>query len=283
MQSLALTVFILLLIVLQSAPLQADSWPRKKRTTYLRLGLRGLDTDSYYNAAGNKVGIQRLEEQTYRLYSEYGYSKYVTGIVNIPGYRKLVVQESAGAPTQVVEAPGDIELGLRVGIFASDHDVITLSGIFGIPIGETSNASGLWSGDDEYNQLVSVGYQHSFEPFPARIGAATGYNIRNSGYSDEIHVRGEIELRPLSFLQFFMRVHSVASQGNGDPTFLGGSYGYAANNRHFLMYGPEIAVWLSDGIGFNAGMQYVTSAKNVPSSIMFSTGVFFIFSSSRDR
>lgn len=279
----AVPTLILFLFILQSIPLSAGSWPQKKRTTYLHVGLHGFNTDAYYNAAGNKVTLHRLEEQTYRLYSEYGYSKYVTGIVNVPGYRKLVVQESAGSPTQVVEAPGDIELGLKIGIYASEVDVFTLSGIFGIPIGETANHSGLWSGDDEYNQLVSVGYMHSFDPFPARIGAQSGYNIRSRGYSDEIHVRGEIELRPLSFLQLFMRVHSVAAQGNGDPDFRGGNYGYAANNQHFVMYGPEAAVWLGEGVGITAAAQYVTSARNVPSSVVFSTGFFFMFSSAREH
>ena len=107
---------------------------------------------------GESLGLQRLEEQTLSLYSEYGYSKYVSAIVNIPAFRKLFAQVSPESPLLSVQSPGDVELGMRFAVWSGEQDVITLTGLFGIPLGETTQSDGLWAGDNEYNQMLTFGY-----------------------------------------------------------------------------------------------------------------------------
>ncbi|MBN1446671.1 MAG: hypothetical protein JXA28_01970 [Bacteroidetes bacterium] len=276
---LLFSIFLILGVVL-AEPLFADSWPRERRTTFLRLGMRSTASDVYFNGSGERIALHRLEDQTYSLYSEYGYSRYVTAIVHIPAYRRLVAQEAPDGALNIVEAPGDIDLGLRVGIYAGEQDVILLTGMFGIPLGETANGNGLWSGDDEYDQLLSLGYAHSFAPFPAHTAVHAGYHFRSEGYSDEIHISGEIGIRPLSSLELLLRFRSVRSQENGVPDFIGGQYGFAANNQEYLMIGPEATFWITDGFGLVAALYSYSSAKNVPSNMAFTTGIVFHFNPS---
>ncbi len=270
------SLVILLTLLFYAQESHAQRWPLERGYTYLRLGLNGFRGDQYFSGTGSEIPVQRLEENTWRFYSEYGYSRYVTGIVSVPAYRTLLVQENADAPVQRVESPGDIELGLRIGIYASDDDVILLSGYFGIPLGETANRDGLWSGDNEYDQTVMIGYGRHIKSLATRLSLQGGYHFRNDGYSDEVLINGNVELRPLDFLELTLRVRYLQSQENGDPAFSGGHYGFASNDRRFLMYGPEVALWITRGFGINASMYAVTDARNMPGATLFSAGFFLL-------
>lgn len=270
-----------LLIVLLAGSAAAGSWPQQKRATYIHLGIRGFQGTSYYGPGGEKVALSRLEEETYAMYSEYGYSRYVTGIVSVPAYRKLLVQEFEGGPTEMTHAPGDIDLGLRIGVYAGDNDVISLTGMFGIPLGETTSPNGLWTGDDEFNQLVMLGYGHSFYPFPAWISVQAGYNFRSEGYADEIHATAEAGVQPWSFLQVMFEVYAVRSRENGASGFVGGSYGFASNNQRYLVYGPKIALWFTDSFGLSVAVHSAANARNVPSALAIATGLNFKLTSDR--
>ncbi len=270
-------------ISLFSPALHAQTWPQEKGYTYLRFGLNGFRGDGYFGSSGSEIALQRLEENTWKFYSEYGYSRYVTGIVSVPAFRTLLVQEVADGPVHRVEAPGDIELGLRLGVYPGEDDVILLTGMFGIPIGETASNEGLWSGDDEYDQSVMLGYGHHFREISTRLTLQGGYHFRSEGYSDEVFFRGELMVKPFSYLQLFFHVRTLESQENGDPEFLGGGYGFASNDQRFVMFGPEIALWITHGFGLRASVFQTTDARNMPSALMFSTGMFLSVAPGRNH
>ncbi len=272
-------LLLLPLVVMFGGKAVAGSWPLERRATYLSLGYHGFSGQQYYGRQGETLGLQRLEEQTLSLYSEYGYSKYVSGIVHVPAFRKLFAQISPDSPLLSVQSPGDVELGMRFAIWPGDQDVIMVTGLFGIPLGETTQADGLWAGDNEYNQMVTVGYGHSFEELSMRVQVETGYNFRSGGFADEVHVGAELGFRPWYALELLFHVRSVNSQGNGDPDFMGGSFGFSSNNQRYLMYGPELAFWLSDGMGLNVGIYSISQARNMPAVTAVTTGVFFVISS----
>ena len=108
------------------------------------------------------------------------------------------------------------------------------------------------------------------------VHVETGYNFRSGGYADELRFAAEIGVRPIDLLEVKFHVRSLLSQGNGDPDFLGGSYGFSSNNQRYLMYGPEVAVWLSDGMGLNFGVYNVTDARNMTGSTILQSGLFFL-------
>lgn len=276
--------FLLLVASIASfdaAPLHAQRWPLESGYTYLSLGINGFRGNGYFGRTGGEVSVTRLEESTLRFYSEYGYSRYVTGTVNVPAYRTLTVQESADSPLHRVESPGDIELGLRIGIYPGENDAILLSGIFGIPLGETTNDEGLWSGDDEYDQAVLIGYGREFPSLAMRVSVQGGYHFRNDGFSDELLLNGCAELRPLNVLQLLLHVRYLQSQENGNPEFTGGRYGFGSNDRRFLMYGPELALWITRGFGLRASVFATTEARNMPSAALISAGLFLLVAPSR--
>ena len=275
-KALLASLVLILAIVFLASPLFAGSWPMERRATYISIGYQGFSGQEYFGPTGETLGLQRLEEQTLSFYSEYGYSRYVSAIVRIPAFRKLYAQEGADSPLLTVQSPGDVDLGLRFTLWPGENDAVSLTGLFGIPLGETNQVDRLWAGDNEYNQLVQLRYGHTFESIPAHVHVEGGYNFRNAGFADQIHLGAEVAIRPIDMIGVNFRVLSVRSQGNGDPAFTGGSFGFASNNQQYLLYGPEVELWLSQGMGFNVGLFRLTNAQNMPTSTMLQTGVFFL-------
>ena len=278
LKSLLAIIVAILAQLLVTAPLYAGSWPMERKATYLSIGYRGFSGQQYYGQQGEVLGLQRLEEQTLSFYSEYGYSKYVSGIVQMPAFRKLYAQVAADSPLMSVQSPGDVDLGLRFTLWPGEHDAISITGLFGIPLGETTQADGLWAGDNEYNQMIKLRYGRTLESIATHVHVESGYNFRSGGYADELHFAAEVGVRPFDPVEIKLHLLSVSSQGNGDPSFIGGSFGFASNNQRFIMYGPEVAVWLTSGMGLNFGLYKITEARNMPSSTVFTSGVFFLLS-----
>lgn len=262
--------------LLPTARVSAESWPMQRRTTFLSIGYRGFSGVEYFGHDGSRLGLHRLEEQTLAFSSEYGYSKYVSALVQLPAFRKLYAQTDADAPLLSVQSPGDVDLGLRFTVWPGDRDAISLTALFGIPLGESTQTGGLWAGDNEYNQLLLLRYGHAFEFLGAHVQLESGYNFRSGGYADELRVGAEVGIRPIEPLELRFHLHAVRSQGNGDPEFLGGSFGFASNNQRFIMYGPEAAWWISDGMGVSAGVLTITDARNMPAATVLTTGLFFL-------
>jgi hypothetical protein len=277
-QCLLALLILLLSPLFMAASLYGGSWPMQKKATYFAVGYRGFTTQQYFGQQGERLGMQRLEEQTLSFYSEYGYSKYVSAIVQMPALRKLYAQSATESPLLSVQSPGDVDLGLRVTLWPGVHDAVSVTALFGIPLGESTQNGGLWAGDNEYNQMLMLRYGHTFETVAAHVHVETGYNFRSGGFADELRVGAEVGIRPLDPLQILFHLRSVSSQGNGEPGFLGGSFGFASNNQSYLMYGPEIAVWLTDGMGLNLGLYQVTNARNIASATVLTSGLFFLLS-----
>lgn len=269
-------LLFLLATVLPAAELIAGNWPMERRSTFISFGYRGFSGQQYYGPAGELRGMHRLEEQSLSFSSEYGYSKYVSAIVQLPAFRKLYAQVDADAPLLSVQSPGDIDLGMRFTAWAGDDDVFSLTALFGIPLGETTQNKGLWAGDDEYNQLLLLRYGHLFESIGAHVHVETGYNFRSNGYADELHFAAEAGFRPIDPLVLKFHLRSVAGQGNGDADFLGGQFGFSSNNQRYIMYGPEAEVWLTGGMGVNLGLYNITDARNMTGSAILQSGVFFL-------
>lgn len=275
-------LLLFLLIFFNPDGIFAGSWPMERKATYLAINYRGFSGESYYGQHGEKLGLQRLGEQTLSLYSEYGYSKYVTGVVHMPAFRKLSAQISPDSPSLTVQSPGDVDLGIRIAMWSGDADVFTMTGLFGIPLGEATQSDGLWAGDDEFNQILKLGYGHSFGSLPLYLFVETGYNFRSAGYADEIHFGAEVGIRPIDPLRILLRIRSVNSQGNGETGFLGGSFGFASNNQRYLLYGPELEFLLSDGVGINLGLYAVSQARNTAAATVMNSGIFFIIPAPSD-
>ena len=281
---LPLAVLVMLLLPLLSpARLSAGSWPMQRRATYFSVGYRGFSGVEYFGRDGTRLGLHRLEEQTLAFSSEYGYSKYVSALVQLPAFRKLYAQTSADAPLLSVQSPGDVDLGLRFTVWPGAQDAISLTALFGIPLGESTQAAGLWAGDNEYNQLIQLRYGHAFDFLGTFVQLESGYNFRSGGYADELRVGGEVGFHPMDAVELKFQLHAVSSQGNGDPDFHGGSFGFASNNQRYVMFGPEASVWLTDGMGVSLGFLTITEARNMPAATLLTTGLFFLLTPRADR
>ncbi|MBR9978910.1 MAG: hypothetical protein KFH87_12565 [Bacteroidetes bacterium] len=278
----AVLVFLPWILLFTDA--QADGWSKRDTAdTYLSTGVRGFSGQQYFGPEGEIVDVHRIQEQTIWLSSVHAYSKYVMGIVQIPVFRKLYVQESPEDRLLSVQSPGDVDLGLRLHLFPGSRHILHFTALFGIPLGEATQSDGLWAGDDEYNQLISLGYEYCFVAIPVHWTAEIGYDLRSAGYADELHLRAGLSVYPWERLRLGVKADLLSGQGNGNAAFTGGSFGFAGNNRRYLLYGAEAALLLTDGMGLNFGAYTVTNARNMPSSLFLTSGVFFLISPSGRR
>ncbi len=278
--TLATTLRFLAVALLVSAQCFATGWPRQERQTYLHFGWNGFSADTY-QAGTTSVAVDQLSENSFALYGEYGYSQDMTGMVRLPGYRILSLRTESSAPAVNVEAPGDVELGLRYALWNPGNSVLNISVMASFPLGETSDRMGLWTGDNEYNQVFGLEFGHRFESFPAFISVFSGFNNRNNGYSDELRFGAEVGVADLGPVSISMLLHAVEPLNNGKADYTGGNYGFATNRQRYMQYGPEITMQIVEGFGINVAALAVSGAENVPSAMMFRSGLYFTLDRSR--
>ncbi|MCZ7555329.1 MAG: hypothetical protein M5R41_02850 [Bacteroidia bacterium] len=275
-RSLLLLSLFLLLVSSQSF---SSGWPRAQRQTYLHLGWSGFSTDTYL-AGSTPVTLENLSENSFAFYGEYGYSERLTGTVRLPGYRMLSLRTKDGL-TSNVQAPGDVEAGLRYAWIHDGSTVFSTGITASFPLGETSDRMGLWTGDGEYNQLFSLNLEHRLTAFPACAALALGFNNRNAGYSDELILGAQIGVRTVGPISLSMLLLAVEPLKNGSLDYFGGNYGFATNRQRYLQYGPELSIDLMDGFGMNIAVLAVTRAENVASAVTVRSGVYFTLDGTR--
>ncbi len=273
---IATTLSLLALLCLVSFQSFATGWPRQERQTYFQLGWRGFSTTTYYDGS-TSMSVDQLSENSISLYGEYGYTSRLTGIVQLPGYRMLSLRTQAETRTVSVEAPGDVELGLQYAMWMNDDAAFTTSVVSSFPLGETSNLSGVWTGDGEYNQIFSFGYVRNLRFIPLSIAVSAGFNNRNNGYADEIHLGAVVGITGPGPVRLNVVFHAVEPLDNGKADYFGGRYGFATNRQRFLMYGPELELDIIDGFGVNFSAYGVSRMENVPSAVTFRSGVYIQF------
>lgn len=268
-----------LFLLLVSSHCFSSGWPRAQRQTYLHLGWSGFSTDTYF-AGATPLTLGSLSENSFAFYGEYGYSERLTGTVRLPGYRMLSLRTQDGQ-TSNVQAPGDVETGLRYAWIHDGSTVFSTGITASFPLGETSDRMGLWTGDGEYNQLLTLNLEHRLTTFPACVALTLGFNNRNAGYSDEFLFGAQIGIRTLGPVSLSVLLLAVEPLNNGAPDYTGGNYGFATNRQRYLQYGPELTIDLMDGFGLNIAALAVTRAENVASAVTVRTGVYFTLDGNR--
>jgi protein XagA len=272
-------LFSLILFLLVSSQCFSSGWPRQQRQTYIHLGWSGFSTDTYY-AGSAPLALENLSDNSFAFYGEYGYSEKLTGTVRLPGFRILSLRTLDGK-TSNVQAPGDVEAGVRYAWFYDGSTVFSTSLVASFPLGETSDRMGLWTGDGEYNQLLLLNLEHRLASFPAFAALTVGFNNRNAGYSDEFLVGARIGVRTLGPVSLSVLLHAVEPLNNGSADYTGGNYGFATNRQRYLQFGPELTLDLMNGFGMNLAALAITRTENVASAVTIRGGIFFTLDGTR--
>ncbi len=276
-------LFLLFLAAWLALPVDAlaGPWPARKGGGYYKLGFGYVRANTYYEPNGTRVSIPTLADYTVSLYAEYGITDRLTGTAYLPFLQRLTLNRQIGRESGVTffdgaenTAVADADIGLRFGILQAGNTVVSASLTAGLPIGDTSQESGLYTGDGEFNQHLAIGVGHSFYPAPAWVAVQAGVNNRTGGFSDEFRYEAEAGYTIASRLTVMAKLRGVEPFRNGDANTTGGTGGLGGNNQRFLVYAFEAAFMVGDNVGLSASAAGATRAQNVLSAPAFSAGIF---------
>ncbi len=273
------TVFIIALVFLFEIT-QANGWTQKKGNGYIQFSSRVTVADEFYEPGGNKVDITTFGDYSFSIFANYGLTDKLTVFGSFP-FKRLTLNRIEGKNSGFEFFPGDSKngisdftVGVKYGLGKIGSTSFAASLALGIPVGDNEQPNGLYTGDGEFNQHISIGFGHSFKG-PIYIAGKAGYNFRSNDYSDEVRYNFEIGYRVNKSILLMLKADGVETTRNGADGTLGGTAGLFANNQNYLAYGPEIIYSFSDLMGLNLGVYSGTRTENVVSALSYKAGIFY--------
>ena len=270
-------LLLILIFVLLSDISFGGGWTQKKYEGYFQIGTQFLSSKKAYDENGDKFDIPKFNDLTVNLYAEFGLNNDITAIANLPFYRSLKSESQMPGGDDISKTGiSDAQLGLKIKLMEFDQNVFSVSGLLGVPLGKRNDLTGLWTGSEEWNQILMINFGRSFYPLELYFSSSIGYNNRVNGFSDEFRFSLESGyfLVPNKLL-VILKVNGVSSLKNGSLGNVGGTAGLYANNQSYIAYGPEIHYSLAKEVGIIGRVESGTMVKNAPSALAFSFGVYF--------
>lgn len=273
---------LLLLLFSSVSVLAGGGWTYRKGKGYFKLGENVIRADQSFGPNGKLTEkFATISMYTTSVYGEYGITDKLTGILYMPFFVRSTINairyNQTGIEVEGDEenAFGDTNLGLKYGFFQDKAIVLGVSLTLGLPLGETAGGKGkiLQTGDGELNQLLRVDASHSFHPIPLYATVFAGYNNRTEGFSDEIHLGGEVGYT-LSNFNFALKVHSLNSTYIGSENVFQIENSLFGNNVEYFSYTPEIAYTHKDKLGVAISAGYAASGKRILADPNYSIGIF---------
>lgn len=224
------------------------------------------------------------------LYSEYGFSDRLTGVVYFPFFIRNYTNNLRSAttgelltPGEAINAPGDIDLAARY-TFTKPGARLPLAATLtlGLPSGKVGGGSlgNLQTGDGEFNQQFQLEVGQGY-PLLGRHqlywSAWAGVNNRTRGYSDEFRYQLEMGVGlAQGRLWLTNRLTAVHSFQNGlAPADAAVSVGIFANNTEWVSHSLEVSGKLTARLGLSAGVATAFRGANVAAAPSFTVGVFW--------
>lgn len=279
MKKILLTLLYVLMIHATSL---AGSWPQPKGGGFFKLDLSMIRARKYFGMDSNVYPINgagtRLSNYVTSFYGEYGLTDKLTVVSYLPFFVRNTVNEGIGAITREVLQPGlsnnsigDIDVGLRYGLWAKDGWSVTTALFLGLPTGDFKNENLLFTGDGEFNQQLRLE-----AGFGAAKWYATGYlgfNNRTRNFSDEFRFEAEFGHKFFADqLITGVKLSGVKSFDNGEPS--GSGNGLFSNNVEFLSPQVFVAYEFKNQVGINLQIAGATNGRNVLAAPASSIGVY---------
>jgi len=268
-------ILIFSLFILKNVSSQA--WTKPKGEGFYKFDYTLIQTNKVYDPGGKIVPFRTLGNHTLSLYGERGITDKFTIQAYIPFFVRNVLNETKGAQTGVLLEPGieennigDIDIAFRYALpFGSLPISATL--LFGLPTGNNTQNSGLFTGDGEFNQMLKISTGVGAAKWWTQFGL--GYNNRTKGFSDEVRYDGEFGYKMLNDkLLTIFKLSGIESLNNG--TEGPSSTGLFSNNVEFLSPGLELLYFIKPKIGLSFRAAGAVKGQNVLAAPSFSFGIF---------
>jgi len=268
-------ILIFSLFILKNVSSQA--WTKPKGEGFYKFDYTLIQTNKVYDPGGKIVPFRTLGNHTLSLYGERGITDKFTIQAYIPFFVRNVLNETKGAQTGFLLEPGieennigDIDIAFRYALpFGSLPISATL--LFGLPSGNNTQNSGLFTGDGEFNQMLKISTGVGAAKWWTQFGL--GYNNRTKGFSNEVRYDAEFGYKMLNDkLLTIFKLSGIESLNNG--TEGPSSTGLFSNNVEFLSPGLELLYFIKPKIGLSFRAAGAVKGQNVLASPSFSLGVF---------
>jgi len=270
------------------AAFAGGGWPQKKGEGYLKLSEWFIVANQHYTSQGliDPNVTAGLFNTTF--YGEYGITDRITGVVNFPFLSRATVNNVRSQTTQEIifegdalTGIGDLDLGLKYGIFQNEKVAISASLIAGLAIGESAGGKegNLQLGDGEYNQLLrlDIGIPFAIANAPLYTNAYAGYNNRTNGFSDEFRFGGELGAGLLNKKLWIVgKVDVVRSTFNGSTAGQVNTSVFA-NNAEFVAVTAEVNYEIFKNFGLSISYGSAVSGKIIYAAPSYSGGIFYSF------
>jgi hypothetical protein len=282
MKNLINTSILLLFLLIGQNDLLAGGWPQPKGGGFFKLDFSFIRARMFYGMDGETYDINgartMLGYYTTSFYGEYGITNRLTAIAYVPFFVRNTVNEGIGVITGDVLQPGlqnnaigDVDLGLRYGIFAKNRWSVTAALMLGLPTGDWDNPDLLFTGDGEFNQQLRLEAGYGGDRWYAT--GYVGFNNRTEDFSDEFRFEAEFGYKFWeNRLLTGVKLSGIQSFNNGNPT--GSANGLFGNNVEFLSPQVFVAYEPTQKVGFIAQVSGATSGRNVLAAPAISVGIY---------
>jgi protein XagA len=273
-------LFILLLTVSGVIQLNAQAWTKPKGEGFYKLDYTLIHTKNVFDPGGKIVPFRTLGNHTLSLYGERGITDKFTLQAYVPFLVRNVLNETRGAQSGTLLEPGvenndfgDVDIAFRYALpFGSLPVSATL--LFGLPTGNSTDNSGLFTGDGEFNQMLKLSTGAGKDKWWTQIGL--GFNNRTKGFSDEIRYDAEFGYKLLqNKLLAIFKLSGIESLNNGTEGAT--TTGLFSNNVEFLSPGLEFLYFINPKVGLSFRAAGAVKGQNVLASPSFSFGAFAQF------
>ncbi len=257
--------------------LSSQAWTKPKGEGFYKFDYTMIQTNKVYDPGGKVVPFRTLGNHTLSLYGERGITDKFTIQAYIPFFVRNVLNATKGAQTGTLLEPGieennigDIDIAFR---YALPFGTLPVSAtiLLGLPTGNSTQNSGLFTGDGEFNQMLKLSTGIGATKWWTQFGL--GYNNRTKGFSDEMRYDAEFGYKMLNQkLLTILKISGIESLSNG--TEGASSTGLFSNNVEFISPGIEFLYFIKPKLGLSFRAAGAVKGQNVLAAPSFSFGVF---------
>lgn len=256
-------------------------WLKGKGRGFVKLSQSVLRARYYFTPEGKQIPITTTSFYASTLYAEYGIANGVQGMIYMPFFSRFTLNRLVSTATNEevgagddLNAIGDTDIGLKVGLLQRTKIKVAVSLILGLPVGESSGGKTklLQTGDGEFNQFFLLEASTSLYPLPVFFSAGTGLNVRSNNFSEEFryYIQGGVHFREV--LYFICQLSGTESFYNGDPRGVANSI--FSNNTEYLSLEPSLLLNVHDHVGLSASVALALSGRQVLAAPQYSAGIY---------
>lgn len=286
MKQIALAIVSLLLF--SNNTFAGGPWTQQKGNGYYKLSEWWLTYNQHYTDSGEIDPNLTTGIFTTSIYTEYGFTNRLTGIIYAPifshNYHNNQISATTGSiliEGEALNAIGDFDFSIKYALTSPGSKIpISATVTLGIPFGKTGvgELNILQTGDGEFNQMIQIDAGSGFKlgNRSAYSSIYIGFNNRTNGFSEEF--RYGFELGTGLFNQqlwLIARLAGVESFRNGDITAPETSTSIFANNSEYTSYGLEAAYYMTKRLGISASFASAFRGRIIAAAPSFSVGIFY--------